>query len=159
MRGAERAKAAQAARRPCRRRHANGFSLMETLIALAIVAGLSSLALLSFGGSRDTLALRAEATRVAGAFEQARTLALETARRVDVAFDARSRRLTTTAEGEQQPSAALALAYADPAAHPPPISFYSDGGSSGGSVLLRAAAQAYRVDVAWPTGRVSARRV
>jgi general secretion pathway protein H len=153
---AERINAKPAARRA---RAANGFSLIETLIALAIVAGLSGVALISFGGSRDKLALRAEATRVAAAFEQARNRALETARRVDVAFDAKSQRLTTTAEGEEQPSAALRLAYAETGASPPLISFFSDGGSSGGSIVLRGAANAYRVDVAWPTGRVTAKRV
>lgn len=140
-------------------RLANGFSLIETLIALAIVAGLSSLALMSFGGSRDRLALRAEAVRVAAYFEQARALSLETARRVDVDFDPRRRVLTMRPEGELSASEALTLSFAEGGADAFVVSFFSDGGSSGGALVLRGKAGAYRVDIAWPTGRVTARQV
>ena len=111
----------------------NGFSLLELIVVLAIVAAVSAVAAPHLSGAVRAASLTAGARELAASLRAARSEAV--VQRREVAFVPRR----------------------DPrlAADAPAIRFFPDGSSSGGRLTLRADGRSAHVEVDWLTGRVS----
>jgi general secretion pathway protein H len=137
-------------------RNDNGFTLLETLVALTIVALMItvSLPMLRNSGSGLDLAARQAETEL----RRAHATAIRTNTMVDVAIDTATGRiggeriaaaqppitldLTTTIDQRQTQSAGT-------------IRFFPDGGSTGGGLALAQDGRRMQVLVDWLTGRIS----
>jgi general secretion pathway protein H len=136
-----------------------GFTLLETLVALALVAVLLAVAVPALVTSPG-VELRAAADTLATGLRQAR---LEAQRRqrplaLQVDVEARTLQLEDDARQRQLPEdIQLELFTAEQEMLGPGhggIRFYPDGSSTGGRVTLELAGLRTRVDVEWLTGRV-----
>lgn len=148
-------------------RSASGFTLMELLVVLVLVAVIVALAPPLWSNAVPAAEHRAAARQIAQMLKAARSEAV--ARRIDVPveFDLTARQirlaapqgaatsnrvytlpegialeLTTTVAETQSPERAS-------------VRFYPDGGSSGGRVTLRVGERGYRVDIDWLSGRIA----
>ncbi len=86
-----------------------GFTLIEIVVALAIVAVSSALVLPMVGGGTDTLRLRSEAGRVAALLRQARQQAVIQRRVTRVTLDRGRNVVTVTAGDLERPVRELAM--------------------------------------------------
>ncbi|MCX8097690.1 MAG: GspH/FimT family protein [Casimicrobiaceae bacterium] len=150
-------------------RRARGFTLVELLVVLVLVALIVALAPPLWGSARATSEHRSAARAVAHMLRLARSEAV--ARRVDVPveFDLAAREVrlasgSAAAEGgrlraiklPERLVIELTTTQAETqSSERGSIRFYPDGGSTGGRVTLRSGARAYRVDIDWFSGRVS----
>ncbi|PID73449.1 MAG: hypothetical protein CSB33_03515 [Desulfobacterales bacterium] len=71
----------------------NGFSLMEMLVVLAVIALGTALTIPSMGGARDRMRLRSAAGKTAAALRHARSRAISEQRIMQAFFDLENRRL------------------------------------------------------------------
>lgn len=129
-----------------RGRISTGFTLIEMLVALAVIALLLGLVVTHGPVRSQRLELDAAARRVAGALRMARSRAIEQERTVVFALDASGYHLDrdalTTWSGDVS-SAGNRL-----------VVFTPDGGSSGARIVLRNGERAVAIGVDWLTGRV-----
>ncbi|MFQ5765781.1 MAG: GspH/FimT family pseudopilin [Rhodospirillales bacterium] len=145
-----------------RRRSEAGFTVIELIVVLALLALAYALVAPSITAVFDRPRLDNAARNVAGSLREARALAIETFRdtRFVVAPDRRSwqsgERTGVVAEG-------IDLSLERPASRDKgakeakEIVFFPDGSSTGGRVLLRRGERIRVIAVEWLTGRVSER--
>jgi general secretion pathway protein H len=144
------------------RRTAAGFTLLETLVALALVAVLLAIAVPAIVVPPG-LELRAAADLVATGLRQARLAAMRQQRPVALLLDVEARALQV--EGVRKirtlPRAIKLELYTArgeiAGSQVGGIRFYADGSSTGGRVTLTREALSTRVDVEWLTGRIRIR--
>lgn len=156
-----------------------GFSLLEMLMVLAIIAGASLLAVAAFGGGMRGMKLRAGANEIAAQLRFARAVAISSGQPQDVVIDPRARRWSGAKGrsgdlpdgGEIVFTGARASQFAEDAAADGSISdgaaadgkgvvrFFPDGAATGGRVRLAANGGGWDVDVRWLTGEVTLKRV
>ena len=74
------------------RRFASGFSLLEMLLVMALIAAASLLAVAAFGGGMQGIKLRAGARDLAAQMRFARAVAISSGQAQDVVVDPQSRR-------------------------------------------------------------------
>ncbi len=134
-----------------------GFTLIEMLICLAIVALLMAVFAPALSGSRDKVRLAASAHDLAIMLRETRDLALARSRPEAFAFDASKRAYHS---GDAAPHSldrdiTVQLVAADADARGGVIRFFADGGSSGGIFRLTLEKRKLDVVVDWLTGRVS----
>jgi general secretion pathway protein H len=137
---------------PPDRRRSGGFTLVEVLVVLALLAAVAAMVVPFLGRTMPHTALRATAievrTALAGARLQAvaegRTIVFRGARRAGYWLDHRFRPLSTT----DDPAIRLRVA----AAGGGQLSFYSWGGSSGGRVRVESPAGRRDIAVDAATG-------
>lgn len=145
----------------CRNR---GFSLLEMLLVVLLIASVSALAVGALGGGMDGWRLRGAVRDVAGQLRHARARALASgqeqrfviapAARTWHGVDGRSgtlhEHIGVTFTGARQ---------AQPSRDEGAIVFLADGASTGGRIDLAIRDAVWRIDVAWLTGEVRAFRV
>lgn len=139
-----------------------GFTLLETLLALAVVGLVLAVAVPALVVPPGA-GLRAAADLVATGLRQARVTAVREQRPVALLFDVEARALRV--EGRRRvrrlPSEIdLALYTAQGELYDPRlggIRFYPDGSSTGGRVTLTRQGLHTHVDVEWLTGRIRVR--
>jgi len=152
---------------PAQFRH-RGFTLLEVLVVVALIATASALLLGAMAGALPGQQLREATGRMAAEMRATRARALATGRdqlfEIDVAAHrwqagpagaamARSGEwpqaiaVSATAAREEQLRAETAV-----------FRFFADGSSTGGRVVLRRGDAAWRIDVAWLTGTVRVER-
>ena len=141
----------RSARRP------QGFTLLEVVLVLAIVALASLLAAAAVGGGSDGMRLRSAAKEVA-----AQALATGEAQRFVI--DPRAHTWTAPKQRDGTLSPKLAIVFTgarevQPGEGQGAIVFFPDGASTGGRVRLAIGDAAWQVDVAWLTGEVRVARV
>ncbi|WP_240906189.1 GspH/FimT family pseudopilin [Thermomonas sp. HDW16] len=156
-------------RRPLPGQFPSGFSLLEMLLVMALIAAASLLAVAAFGGGMQGMKLRAGAKDVAAQMRFARAVAISSGQSQDVIIDPRARRwqgakgrsgnlpevgeiVFTGARAEQ--FAAVELEGGKGA-----IRFFPDGAATGGRVRMLVNGGGWDVDVGWLTGEVRMSRV
>lgn len=140
-----------------------GFSLLEMLLVVALIAAVGVLSATSLTGGMEGARLRSAAKQVAAQLRFTRAHAIATGQPQRFTIDPATHAWTApkqrsgeipeqlgivfTGAGEVQPTRGVGA-----------IVFFSDGASTGGRVQLTAKRAALNVDVKWLTGEVSVRR-
>lgn len=140
-----------------------GFSLLEILLVVALIAAMGVLAAGVLTGGFDRMALRSGAKEVAAQlrFARAHAIATGTPQRFTIDPAARAWQGANGRSGELPKQLAVHFTGArevQPAEGIGAIVFFGDGASTGGRVQLVLRDAAWNVDVAWLTGEVTLRR-
>jgi general secretion pathway protein H len=148
------------AQRKALRHGQRGLSLIEMTVAVAIVATLAALATTSFAPSTGRARLEAEAREIASVLGDARTRAITSRVPVSIEVDPAKNRLVYGAppiQRELPPGIRLrnrsrgeGVASSD--RHR--ITFFPEGGASGGGVVVGDDRSAIMISVDWLTGRI-----
>ena len=144
-------------------RSAGGFTLVEVLVVLVIIALMLAMVGTSISRSISGAEMRTAASKVAASLRYTRTRAILT--KTEQVFLVDTEELTYKAaerEADELPEGVkvtLNTARSELTSEVAGgIRFYPDGGSTGGNVLLEANGRIYRVNVAWLTGEASVER-
>lgn len=145
-----------------------GFTLLEMLVVLVLVAAGSALALAAFGGGLRGARLHDAARELAAQLRFTRALAIRSGRAQDFVIDPRTRhwQVAGQRQGELADAGTLvftgasaeALGRAPADAGTGVVRFFPDGAASGGRVQLLAGGAGWEVEVAWLTGEVRLQR-
>ena len=135
-----------------RRGGASGFTLLEILVVLAVLALVLTLILQHGPLTSPALSVQGTAGELAQALRTARSEAIADGRPVVLLLDAARREYVTTGAAPRVLHAPPAMIIAAPSTG---ISFMPDGSSSGGQILLEQAGHRADIGVNWLTGRVS----
>lgn len=143
-----------------------GFTLLEMLVVMALIAAASLLAVAALGGGLRGMQLRSGAKDLAAQMRFARAVAISSGQPQDVLIDPQARRWQgpqgraggLPAEGEIVFTGADAAQFLPPTAVVAPgqglVRFFPDGAATGGRVRLLANGGGWDVDVGWLTGEV-----
>jgi general secretion pathway protein H len=143
-------------------RGAQGFTLLELMLVLAIAAAVMALAPPLLYQAMPGLQLKSAARQVAAGFRSARDQAITRRAETLLSVDLDERRIEWS--GARRPlelpdglevSLVTATSELGRDARQGSIRFYPDGSSTGGRVTVSHGERGYRVDVDWLTGRVS----
>lgn len=140
------------------RRFSPGFTLVELLVVLAMIALLVTLARPMYSAAVPGAKLRAEVLELATNLRQSRHRAITSGQVIVVRFDTEASSYTI-ADAITQLSASTRLKSLLPAAgrgdeKVVQLEFHPDGSSTGASVTLAGSTAAFRLDVDWLTGRI-----
>ena len=151
------------------RRLPSGFSLLEMLLVMALIAAASVLAVAAFGGGMQGMKLRAGAKDLAAQMRFARAVAISSGQPQDVVIDPQARRWegakgrsgSLPDGGEVVFTGARAAQFADAADADGKgiVRFFPDGAATGGRVRMSVNGGGWDVDVGWLTGDVRVSRV
>ena len=157
------------------RRPASGFSLLEMLLVMALIAIATLLAMAAFGGGMQGMAFRGGAKDLAAQFRFARAVAISSREPQDVVIDPQARRWegakgrsgSLPDGGEIVFTGARASLFEDGQSSSDggkgAVRFFPDGAATGGRVRMLAGEAGKRggwdVDVGWLTGEVRVSRV
>jgi general secretion pathway protein H len=136
-----------------------GFTLLELIVTLVVIALAVGLAIPTIGRSTESLRVRAEVAGFSAMMRHARERAIVTRTAQAVVIDPAARRVsrrTGGPEGEVRETRTLSE-HLTVNADPPPsltVRFEPQGGSSGGDFRLSSGTIVYRVTVDALTGRV-----
>jgi general secretion pathway protein H len=140
-------------------RRASGFSLLEVLLVMMLIAAMSILAAAAVTGGFAGMRLRAEAKEIAAQLRYTRAQAISTGQAQRFLIDpaAHTWLAPDNRKGEIQKTFGVAFYGArevQPMRGVGAIQFFPDGASTGGRVQLSAKGAAWNVDIAWLTGEV-----
>jgi general secretion pathway protein H len=141
---------------------ARGFTLLELVVTLLVLALAVALVSPSIGRSTRALQARAEVARLTAMLRHAREQAITTGRPHALVVDPTARRLAIVAdEGEVRETRVWSAEFRIEAASPGGlvVRFDPHGVSSGGELSVSSAGLGYRVSVEPLTGRVKAVRL
>ena len=141
-----------------------GFTLLELIVTLAIVALVVGLSVPTIARSTEAVRVRAEVAGFSAILRHARERAIVTRRPQAVVVDVASHRVRVMAggpDGELRETRPLAERLHVQAVPPPALTvqFEPQGSSSGGDFRLTSGAISYRVTVDPLTGRVRSTRL
>lgn len=141
-----------------------GFTLLEMLVVLALIAAASVLAMAAFGDGLRGARLQAAAKEVAAQlrFTRARAIASGVPQEFVIDPGARTWRAPNGRHGRLPDAGELVFTGArdlQPTAGEGAVRFFPDGAATGGRVRLAANGGGWDVDVAWLTGEVRVRRI
>lgn len=122
-------------------RSTRGFTLLELLVVMTIMALVIGVATVSFSGSNPSVKLKAESRQLISNFRYARSRALSESRifSVSIIDDGRGYQVDPGAESILLPPTMLMSLHSQtqgPELSSDRISFYPDGSSSGGTITL-----------------------
>lgn len=145
-----------------------GFSLLEMLLVLVLIAAATLLAMAAFGGGLRGMQLRAAAKDVAAQMRFTRAVAIRSGQAQDFVVDPAARRWqgangrsgNLPEAGEVEFTGAAAAQFPELAGdgHAGVVRFFPDGAATGGRLRLRVNGGGWDVDVAWLTGEVRLQR-
>ena len=143
---------------------ARGFSLLEMLLVMALVAAASLLAVAALGGGMQGMKLRAGAKDLAAQMRFARAVAISSGEPQDVVIDPQARRWEGARgrSGELPEDGEIEFTGArevQPGDGKGAVRFFPDGAATGGRVRMLANGGGWDVDVGWLTGEVRLSRV
>lgn len=140
-----------------------GFSLLEVLMVMVLVAATGLLAAGAMTGGFDRLALQSTVKEIASELRHARVQAIATGTPQQFVIDPRAHTWRSAEDRAGEIPAKLGVQFTgarevQPAEGVGAIVFFGDGASTGGRVQLHYRDAAWNVDVAWLTGEVSVHR-
>ncbi|WP_447585146.1 type II secretion system protein XpsH [Pseudoxanthomonas mexicana] len=140
-------------------RRASGFTLLETLLVMTLIAAAMVLAAMAFTGGTEGMRLRAESKEIAAQLRYTRTRAIASGQPQRFRIDPRAHQWEAADEHRGKIDPVLAVRFtgvrqAQARAGEGAILFFPDGGSTGGRITLGAGQAAWSIDVAWLTGEV-----
>lgn len=143
---------------------AAGFSLLEMLLVVGLIAIASTLAAMALTGGLEGMRLRSSAKEIASQLRYTRAQALATGQPQRFVIDPAAHTWQAPNDRSGDIPESLAVEFtgvreAQARAGEGGILFFTDGASTGGRIQLQARQAAWRVDVAWLTGEVSLSRV
>ncbi len=139
----------------------HGFTLLEILIVLALMAMVAGFVIPSFGGPVSTTELRASARQLAAGLRLARSEAVSERRETFLVLDVGGKRFKVDRDPQEHalPSRVelkLFTAQNDLVSDSVgSIRFFPDGGSNGGRITVASGERKFDVDIDWLTGRVA----
>lgn len=140
--------------------HGTGFTLLELLVVVAILALLVAVVPPLVSGAIPGAELKSATRELAAALRYARSQAITYGRDVTLQLDVKSRRYAITGVNRDFALPAdLDISVYGAASESPDkltggIRFFADGSSTGGRITVASAGRAYQVDVDWLLGRV-----
>lgn len=142
---------------------ASGFTLLEMLLVLALIAIAGALAALALTGGLDGMHLRSSAKEIAAQLRYTRALAISTGQPQRFTIDPENHRWQVPNRKPGRIAESLGVRFtgarqAQARAGEGGILFFPDGASTGGRVQLQAKRAAWRIDVGWLTGQVKLSR-
>ncbi len=134
-------------------------SLIEILLVIALIAGMTVLAAAAMGGGFKGMQLRSSAKEIAAQLRYTRTRAIATGQTQRFSIDPRSQAWEAADGRHGEVPGALDIAFvgarqAQAREGVGTILFFSDGASTGGRVRVSRDTAAWDVDVKWLTGEV-----
>ncbi|MBD9468828.1 GspH/FimT family pseudopilin [Pseudoxanthomonas sp. PXM01] len=141
----------------CPRARADGFTLLETLLVLVLIAAAGILAAMVFTGGMDGMRLRSESKEIAAQLRYTRARAIATGQPQRFRIDPRAHAWEAAGDRRGDIDDSLSVRFtgareAQARAGEGGVLFFPDGGSTGGRITLSAGTAAWSVDVAWLTG-------
>ena len=145
------------------RRHSAGFTLVELLVVLAMIALLVALARPMYSAAVPGARVRTEILDLAMSLRQSRNRAISSGKIIVAEFDTEHARYAIGPDTVELPASTQlfaaqrginpiqTLATDDPIVR---LEFYPDGSSTGASVEMRNASASWQLDVDWLTGRI-----
>lgn len=142
---------------------ARGFSLLEVLLVVAILAIASVLAAAVVRGSSPGIQLRSQAKELAAQLRYTRAHAIATGQAQRFTVDPRAHAWTAPGDRDGEIPESMDVSFigareVQPREGEGAIVFFPDGASTGGQVRLGIRGATWHVDVAWLTGEVRVRR-
>ncbi|HET7340493.1 MAG TPA: GspH/FimT family pseudopilin [Methylomirabilota bacterium] len=140
-----------------------GFTLLELIVTMAVLALVVGLAMPTIGRSTEALRARAEVAGFSALLRHARERAIVSQVAQAIVVDPTAHRVTRRAggpDGEIRETRMLSESLVIEATPPPALTvrFEPQGGSSGGDFRVTSGAVSYRVTVDALTGRVRSNR-
>ncbi len=146
-----------------------GFSLLEMVLVLALIAGASLLAMAAFSGGMRGMQFRSAAKELAAQMRFTRAVAIGSGQVQDFVVDpgARSWRGANGRSGSLPDAGEVVFTGASAAQFPEiaaderkgVVRFFPDGAATGGRIRLLVNGGGWDIDVAWLTGEVRLDRV
>ena len=141
-----------------------GFTLLEILLVMAIIAAATLVAMAAFNGGMRGIQQRAAAREVAAQLRFTRAVAISSGRPQDFVIDPRARSWTAAkgrhgslpGEGEVEFTGAREVQAEEGKGA---VRFFPDGAATGGRIRLQANGGGWDVDVGWLTGDVRVSRI
>ena len=142
---------------------AAGFTLIELVAVILIIAIATGLASVAMTGGFDGIRLRSASSEVAAQLRFTRAQALATGKRQDFSIDPHAHTWKAPKDRHGSLSKQLGIAFygareVQPSASEGGIAFFPDGASTGGRIRLSAKKAVRDIDVAWLTGEVRVKR-
>lgn len=142
---------------------AAGFTLVEMLVVLTLIAALTLLTVGAMSGGIDGIRMRSAAKQIASElrFARAQAIATGTVQRFTVVPDKRAWTGAKDHDGELPSSLDvkfIGVRQVQEKRGEGVILFFEDGASTGGRIQLKHERAVWNVDVAWLTGEVSLHR-
>ena len=138
---------------------ASGFSLLEIILVIAIIALASVLAAAAMGGGFKGMQLKASAKQIASNLRYTRAQAIETGKPQSFMIDPRRHEWRAPKAHHGDIPAKLGIVFigareVQPTAGVGAIVFFPDGAATGGRIQLTSGKVAWNIDVGWLTGQV-----
>jgi general secretion pathway protein H len=155
--------AARAHRIRFRHRAARGFTLLEILVVVTLIAALSLILVGAMTGGMDGLRMRSAAKELVAElrFARAQAIATGTVQRFSIVPAQRSWAGAKGRKGELPKALEVVFTWVrqvQASEGEGVILFFEDGASTGGQIQLRRGDAAWNVDVTWLTGEVRLHR-
>lgn len=146
------------------RRRQAGMSLIEVLLVVTLIAGVSVLAASAMGGGFKGMQLRSASKEIAAQLRYTRSQAINTGEPQRFTIDPQSHAWTAPNGRHGEVPAAIGVKFtgarqAQERQGEGAVMFFPDGAATGGRVHLSIEKSAYNIDVAWLTGQVKLKRV
>lgn len=151
---------ALALRRPCGgAAHQSGFTLIEVLVVIALIALIGSMTAVAMSGGLQGIRLRATSKDIASQLRFTRAQAIASGQPQRFVINPAGHRYVAPGKSNGRIPAQIGVRFygarqASAQAGEGAIVFYPDGASTGGNVQLTAQQATRRITVAWLTGEV-----
>lgn len=144
-------------------RPARGFTLLETLLVVALLALAAALAAAAVSGGFRGMELRSTAKEMAAQLRYTRARAIATGQPQRFIVDPGARTWTAPNGRDGEIPRRLSVEFTgarevEPAEGQGAIQFFPDGAATGGRITLALDDAAWKIDVAWLTGEVTLSR-